>query len=109
MKKIKMVWRRWDLNAYAARFTLILASIHVVVMLVRDFQDKDTHAEPLWILGLTACSLGFRALSRLDRLAEELRTRARAVEGTTAAAHMRLNEMDGRLSTVVVRVRREIP
>ena len=102
-------WRLADLNAYAAHFTLILACVHLVIMLVGSALGKDTGDDALWVLSLTACSLGFRALARLDELAHELRDRAEALAAVVDAQEKRLAEMDSRLSTVVVRVRREVP
>lgn len=93
----KRTWRLADVNSYAARFTLILAVVHVVLVIAGDFQGKDTGDNALWILGFAACSLGFRALARLDTLAHELRVRAAHAEKVNAAAHHRLNDLEVRV------------
>lgn len=85
-------WRRADVNAYAARFLLILACLYVVLMVAGAILGKDTGNDPLWVLGLTAASLGFRALARLDELAYETRDRLRALEVRLDAAHQRLDD-----------------
>jgi hypothetical protein len=108
IKTVAAHWSRADLNAFGARFTLILAAINTVLLVVGHFEGKGTSDHALWVLGFTACSLGFRALSRLDELRAEHADRLEALAVVLDGQARRLDEMDSRLSTVVVRVRREV-
>ena len=102
-------WRAADVNRYFSRFFLLVALIHTALIIAGHFQHKDVGENALWALTMAVASLALRALARLDDLAYELRDRAEALAIKVDEHERTLREMDQRLSTVVVRVRREVP
>lgn len=89
VKTASAYWTRADLNHYASCLTLILAVVHTVLVIAGTAQGKDIDDNALWMLGLTACSLGFRALARLDEMRAEHADRIAALEILIDAAERR--------------------
>lgn len=104
----RKTWRAADVNRYFSRFFLLVALIHTVLLTVGHFQGKDVGENALWAIAMAVTSMALRALARIDDLAYELRDRAKALAIKVDEHEKALREMDQRLSTVVVRVRREV-